>query len=83
MRTTVVIDDDLLIAARSLAAARSVSAGRAISDLVRIGLKHEGCRKMRTKNGLPVFAVVRSAVPLTPEKVKQAEDEARILTNYV
>ena len=53
MRTTLDIDDDLLMAAKELAAARGVTAGRVISDLVRKGL--EPARSARSRNGVPLL----------------------------
>lgn len=73
MRTTVVIDDDLLQAAKALAESQSVSVGKVISDLARKGLKSEA--KVAVKNGLPVFTVSKDARPITLEDVRKLEDE--------
>jgi hypothetical protein len=76
MRTTLSIDEDILSVAHSLSAERKVSLGRIISDLARKGLRgsavdyHNG-----GSDGLPVFTVREDAPPITPEMIKQADDE--------
>ena len=73
MRTTLTIDDDVLLAAKSVAHAKSVSVGTAISELVRKGL---GATVVETRNdGFPVFKVGPEAEPITLEHVKRQEDE--------
>ena len=74
MRTTLVIDDDLFLAARSLAREQSVSIGRVLSDLARKGLRPSP--GIGTRNGFPVFKVPLGTKPMTTEDVKSAEDEA-------
>ncbi|MCX7015490.1 MAG: hypothetical protein NTW86_23550 [Candidatus Sumerlaeota bacterium] len=74
MRTTLVIDDDLLAAAKSLARGRAVSVGTVISELARRGLQAPA--RMRKKSDFPVFAVPPTARPITLEDVKSLEDEA-------
>lgn len=70
MRTTLVIEDDVLAAARSLAEAEGKSLGEVISFLTRRGLapQHEEA----LDEGFPVFAVSPEAKPLTPEMVQRA-----------
>ena len=73
MRTTVVIDDDVLEAARSLSEARGKSLGEVISQLARRGLEprpQEG-----HDQGFPVFSVSPGAKPITLEIVQRALDE--------
>ena len=74
MRTTVSIDDDLLLAAKALAAQRKVSIGKVISELMRKGLNAE-TRIEPGRGGFPVFPVPSNARPITLEKVKEAEEE--------
>lgn len=74
MRTTLVIDDDLLAAAKNLARAKSVSVGRVLSDLARRGLQSTN-RVSSASSGFPVFRVPPDAGPITSDDVKQAEDE--------
>jgi hypothetical protein len=73
MRTTLTIDDDLLMAAKSLAQSRSVSVGTVISELARKGLRAPV--RIRRRNGFPVIDVPKTARPITPEDVKKIEDE--------
>lgn len=73
MRTTLTIDDDLLMAAKSLAQSRSVSVGKVISELARKGLQAPA--QTRRKNGFPIFEVSKNARPITLEDVKKIEDE--------
>jgi len=73
MRTTLSLDDDLLRAARALAQARDVSIGAVISELARKGLAAPAGG--RTRNGLPLFPVPKTARPITIEDVKKAEDQ--------
>lgn len=74
MRTTLVIDDDLLQAAKSLARDRSVSIGEVISEWARRGLRTPVEFDV-SPSGFPVFKVPPGARPITPEDVKQLEDE--------
>lgn len=73
MRTTVTIDDDLFQTARSIAHSREQSIGKVLSDLVRKGLSHD--TSYSTRSGMQVFSVRETAAPITPEMVKNAEDE--------
>lgn len=74
MRTTVDIDDDLLAAARALAKARNASLGEVLSDLLRHGLRSQA--RAESKSGFPVFEVGPDAPAITPEFVKQLEDQS-------
>jgi hypothetical protein len=74
MRTTITIDDDLLVAAKTLARSQSVSVGRVISDLARKGMQSPV--RTRKKGDFPVFAVSSASRPITLEDVKKLEDEA-------
>ena len=74
MRTTLTIDDDVLVIARSMAAAKRVSVGRMISELARKGLRGEVSYSLAT-DGFPVFEVREDAPRITLEDVKKWEDE--------
>lgn len=75
MRTTLAIDDDILAAAKHLAERDRKSLGEVISELARQGLAR-GSRAARTeRNGVPLLAGRRGAVPVTPELVNQLRDE--------
>lgn len=72
MRTTLSIDDDVVMAARELADAQHRSLGAVISDLARRGLTPA---KVDAAGDLPVIRVPAGAAPITPEMVRRALDE--------
>ena len=74
MRTTLSIDPEVLSAAKKIAAARSTSLGEVISELARRGL--EARSKIGSRHGFPIFEVPSDAPSLTPEQVRQDEDDA-------
>jgi hypothetical protein len=73
MRTTLSIDPEVLSAARKIAVARSTSIGKVISELARRGL--EARSKVGSRHGFPVFEVSPDSPPLTPEQVREDEDD--------
>ncbi len=73
MRTTLTIEDDVLMIAKSMASAKGASVGRIISDLARRWLR--GDRTYVDVDGLPTFEVRDDATPITLEDVKKWEDE--------
>lgn len=72
MRTTLSIDDDVVMAARELADAQHRSLGAVISDLARRGLTPS---KIDAAGDLPVIRVPAGTAPITPEMVRRALDE--------
>jgi hypothetical protein len=72
MRTTLDIDDDVVVAARELAAIERRSLGAVISELARRGLTPA---RVETTNELPVVRVPSGTPPITPEMVRRALDE--------
>ena len=74
MRTTLAIDDDVLLAARSLAEREHKSVGEVISALVRQALRREPVAS-RTRNGVPLLAAKTNAAPVTMALVNQLRDE--------
>jgi len=74
MRTTVDIEEDVLLAAREIAAQRGVSIGRVLSDLARRALSHRDTAT--TRSGVPLFPVQPDAGFATPELVNKLRDEA-------
>ena len=75
MRTTLAIDDDVLAAAKHLAEREHRSIGDVISALARQGL-FRGTRGSKTeRNGIPLLASRKAAVPVTLELVNQLRDE--------
>ena len=53
VRTTLDLDEDVLMAAKELAAARGTTAGKIVSELVRQALTPK--RTPRLRNGVPVL----------------------------
>jgi hypothetical protein len=74
MRTTVNVEDDVLLAVRKIAARRGVSIGTVLSDLVRQALSQRDAAT--TRNGVPLFPVQSGAGIVTLELVNELRDEA-------
>jgi hypothetical protein len=75
MRTTLVIDDDVLAAARELAEFRGVAIGTVISDLSRAGI--EASKRPTSMHGrVPTFSARHGAALITSESVNNALDES-------
>lgn len=74
MRTTLVIDDDVLSAARELAAMEKKSVGEVISSLARRALSPAES-KVKTRNGVPLLQVRKGAPRVTSELVHQLREE--------
>lgn len=72
MRTTLDIDDDVVVAARELAADGRRSLGSVISELARRGLTPA---RVEAEGDLPVIRVPAGAAPITPQMVSRALDE--------
>ncbi|HMN75083.1 MAG TPA: CopG family transcriptional regulator [Burkholderiaceae bacterium] len=75
MRTTLVIDDDILTAARHIAERDRRSVGEVISVLAREGLASSAGTAGAERNGIPLLPGRRAAVPVTPELVSRLRDE--------
>lgn len=74
MRTTLDLDDDVLLAAKELARHRGVSTGKALSALARQALMP---RPMATtRNGVPLFPIQPGAGVVTIDLVNQLRDES-------
>jgi hypothetical protein len=67
MRTTLDIEEDVLLAVREMAHQRGVSVGKILSDLARQALVHQ--QAATTRNGVPLFSVQPDALVVTPELV--------------
>lgn len=74
MRTTLTIDDDVLIAARDIASRDKKTVGDVISELARQALTPKA-EPMKTRNGFPLLPVGKGARPVTIEMVNQLRDE--------
>ena len=74
MRTTLDIDDDVLLAAKEIAASKRTSAGRVISDLARKGLRPAIALEARARNGFELLAGSEAAV--TPQLIDDLLEES-------
>lgn len=73
MRTTVDIDEPVLLAIKSLAHARQQSMGRIISDLLIKGMARD-TDTPATRNGIPLLEPA-DELPVTLELVNQLRDD--------
>ena len=73
MRTTLDIDDDVLLVAREIARTQGVSIGKALSDLARQALSQQDSET--TRNGVPLFPVGPGARLVTLEFVNRLRDD--------
>jgi hypothetical protein len=73
MRTTLDIEEDILLAAREIARQRRLSMGKVLSDLARQALTQQAAGT--TRHGVPLFPVRSDATVVTPELVQQLRDE--------
>ena len=77
-RTTIQLDEDVYLAARSLAAAKGRSVGSVLSELARVGLRPPPPTRRKREGAFPTFAVSQHAAPLTLEMVRAAlADDSR------
>ena len=74
MRTTLDLDEDVLLAAKEIARRRGVSIGKTLSDLARQALLNQA--GATTRNGVPLFPLRPEARVVTLELVNQLRDEA-------
>lgn len=75
MRTTLTIDDDVLLAAKALAAQQRRGVGEVISELARNALRGPKQQPGRTRNGVPLLPVRDPSVVVTLELVNRLRDE--------
>lgn len=73
MRTTLTIDADVLVAARSRAQLENRAIGDVLSELARIGLR--GARVTARRNGLPILQRAHQDSVVTLEIVNALRDE--------
>ena len=71
VRTTLSVDDDVLLAVREIADAHGVPLGTAVSDLLRRALR-PASRLATGDDGLPIITVSPPARPITDEDVARA-----------
>lgn len=73
MRTTLTIDDDVLVAAKQFAAARGITVGEALSQLARASLVER--QRHATRNGVVLLPAPPGAVAATLDAVNALRDE--------
>jgi len=73
MRTTLAIDDDVLIAAKAIARQQRRSIGEVLSDLARRALRPPQAPTAR--NGIPLLPVSDEAIVVTLDTVNMLRDE--------
>jgi hypothetical protein len=73
MRTTLDLEEDVLLAAKEIAKQRGNTVGRVLSDLARQALTRR--TPVSKKHGLPQFPVQPDAGVVTPELVNRLRDE--------
>jgi hypothetical protein len=74
MRTTLSLDDDVLIAARAIARQQHRSIGEVVSDLARRALPRPRCSMMR--NGIPLLSLPYDRAVVTFETVNALRNES-------
>jgi hypothetical protein len=74
MRTTLVIDDDVLSAAKEMATYENKSIGEVISSLARRALSPPESKAKR-RNGVPLLKLRKGATRVTSELVQQLREE--------
>ena len=75
MRTTLSIDDDVLVGAKHLAAREQKTLGEVISALARQGLSRASRPSRLERNGIPLLPTGKRGMPVTMELVNQMRDE--------
>ena len=73
MRTTVDLEEDVLLAAKEIARQRGNTVGQVLSDLVRQALTRQA--QVSTRHGLPLFPIQPDAGVVTLELVNRLRDE--------
>jgi hypothetical protein len=74
MRTTVDIDEDVLLATREIAKQRGLAMGKVLSELARQALTVQPVTT--TRNGVPLFPRQDEGNLVTLELINQLRDEA-------
>ncbi len=73
MRTTLDLEEDVLMAAKEIARRRGVTIGKALSDLARQALTRQDTGG--TRGGVPLFPIQPDARVVTLELVNELRDE--------
>ena len=75
MRTTLDIDEDVLLAAKDLAALRRSTAGRVLSELARQALSPSDAEPDLVRNGVPLLPERPGERPVSMELVNRLRDQ--------
>ena len=75
MRTTLTLDDDVLMAAKGLAERQRKTVGEIVSALARQGLRREGGNPPAIRNGVVLLPTGPDSKPVTLALVNQLRDE--------
>jgi hypothetical protein len=73
MRTTLDLDQDVLLAVKGLATTQRKSAGKVLSELARQALRPKGGVSLH--NGIRVLPKIKGGTPVTMELVNRLRDE--------
>lgn len=73
MRTTLSLDDDVLVAAKAIAGQQGRTLGEVVSELARRSLQRPVSRAER--NGIPLLMACPDAAPVTLDMVNALRDE--------
>ena len=73
MRTTVDIDEDVLLVTKEIAQREGLSMGKVLSNLARLALTRQ--TDLQHRNGVPLFPRKPTAKVVTLELVNQLRDE--------
>lgn len=73
LRTTLDLEEDILLAAKEIARQRGVTVGKVVSDLARQALARRVAGA--TRHGLPLFPIQPNAGVVTRELVNRLRDE--------
>lgn len=73
MRTTIDLEEDVLLAVKEIARMKSQSIGKVLSDLARQALSRQDAGTSR--NSVPLFPIQPGASVVTLELVNQLQDE--------
>ena len=73
MRTTLAIDDDVLVAAKAMAQQQDRSLGEVISDLARRSLRRP--QSNQSRNGIPLLPAKSATPSVTMDMVNALRDE--------
>ena len=73
MRTTLDLEEDVLLAVKAIARMQGISVGKVLSDLARKALSRQDAGTAR--NGVPLFPIKPGACVVTLELVNQLRDK--------